>query len=59
MIDHSVVSCPANTSSGQPTNKRRKCGATDADLMTEEDYEGGLKAMQQLVKAHAEKRMDP
>ena len=36
-----------------------KCGATDANLMTEEEYEEGEKAMRQLIKAHAEKRMEP
>jgi hypothetical protein len=43
----------------QPGDITNKCGATDADIMTEEEYEEGLKAMQQLVNAHAGKRMDP
>jgi hypothetical protein len=43
----------------QPGDITHKCGATEADLITEEEYEEGLKAMRQLIKAHAEKRMEP
>jgi hypothetical protein len=43
----------------QPGDITNKCGATDADLMTEEEYEEGLRAMKQIVNAHAGKRMEP
>lgn len=42
----------------QPGDITHKCGATDADLMTEEEYEEGLKAMRAIIKAHSQKGME-
>lgn len=36
-----------------------ECNATESDVMTEEEYEEGLKAMRAIIKAHAGPRMGP